>query len=159
MFVPARTGAYSGRIEGLEAGTYWLRVVQLDSAGARLARTDNVQVTVPCPVDPRIEIVPDSGPPGYTALVEGDGFRPGTIATLTWDDGITAGQQVEVQIGDDGSFEAYLFILPNDWAGERSLMAGLPGEPDAYPAASDVYVVVPGAGTPPGPGGVIVDRR
>jgi hypothetical protein len=155
-------GSYSRRIvvDGLEDDEYTIRVEQRDVASNRMARTGRVVFTVPCPIDPHIEVVPDQGPPGYTALVEGVGFTPGGIATLTWDDGITAGQPTDVSVDSEGSFSVYLYLMPNEWAGERTLTAGLPGVPDAFPDVSDVYVVVPGTGMPPGADGdQIVSRR
>jgi len=65
-----------------------------------------------------------------------------------------------VTIEADGTFEIYLFILPNDWSGERTLTAGLPGGPGAFPGVTDEYFVVPGSGLPLGSDGDrIVGRR
>jgi hypothetical protein len=78
---------------------------------------------------------------------------------LTWDIGLQAGIPQPVTADDDGSFDVYLFILPNDWPGVRNLTAGLPEDPSAFPEVRDAYLVVPGSGLPPGPGGGIVNRR
>jgi hypothetical protein len=115
--------------------------------------------TVLCSIVPSIAITPDHGQAGYTTLVEGTDFGPGTTVTLTWDAGIEADRPFEVTVEADGTFEIYLFILPNDWSGERTLTAGLLGGP-AFAGVTDVYVVVPGSGLPLGSDGRwIVGRR
>jgi len=150
-----RTISPSGR----EEGSYPVRVTQRDVGGNVLATSARALFTVPCPIDPTLVIVPDQGPAGYTALVEGRGFRPGSTVTLTWDVGLLAGVPQPVTADDDGSFDVYLFVLPNDWPGVRHLTAGLPEDPTAFPDLRDAYLVVPGSGLPPGPGGGIVNRR
>ena len=145
--------------DGRAEGRYVVRVTQRDIAGNVLATSRRTTFTVPCPIDPSIAVVPEQGPAGYTALVEGRDFRPGTIVTLTWDRGLQAGIPIQIEVGDEGDFDVYLYILPNDWPGERILTAGLQDDPAAFPEVTDVYLVVPGSGVPPGPGGTIVDRR
>jgi hypothetical protein len=154
-------GSYERSIspDGRAEGRYPVRVSQRDVAGNVLATSRRAFFTVPCPIDPTITVVPDQGPAGYTALVEGRDFRPGSLVTLTWDRGLQAGTPVEVVVGASGEFDVYLFILPNDWTGERTLRAGLADDPGAFPDVTDVYLVVPGSGVPPGPAGEIVNRR
>jgi hypothetical protein len=136
-----------------EDGRYPVRAVQRDGADAEVARSPAATFTVPCPLHPRLEIEPSSGPPGYTTRVEGTGFGPGTTVTLTWSRGIDSRDPVEVEVGADGEFTVRILILPHDFIGERTLTAGLRGEPDAYPDATARYVVTTGSGLPPGPGG------
>lgn len=158
---PAPGGAYERTIspDGRPEGTYPIRVTQRDVAGNVLATSRRALFTVPCPIDPTLVIVPDQGPAGYTALVEGRGFRPGSVVTLTWDVGLQAGVPQEVTADGDGDFDLYVYILPNDWPGIRNLTAGLPEDPAAFPDVRDEYLVVRGSGLPPGPGGGIVNRR
>ena len=157
----ASEGSYERTIspDGRREGDHAIRVTQRDVAGNVLATSRRALFSVPCPIDPTLAIVPDQGPAGYTALVEGRGFRPETVITLTWDIGLQAGIPLEVEADDDGAFDVYVFILPNDWPGDRNLTAGLPEDPAAFPEVSDVYLVVPGSGAPPGPAGEIVNRR
>jgi hypothetical protein len=132
---------------------------QLDSLGRLVARAATA-LTVPCPIDPSITVEPEQGPTGYTVLVRGDDFHPGSTVTLRWDRGIEGGREHTVSVAADGTFKVYLLILPNDLAGRRTLLAGLPGEPDAFPDVADEYLVVPGVGRPSGGSGQpIVDRR
>ena len=132
---------------------------QLDTRGLAVARS-SARFTVPCPIDPTITIEPEQGPPGYTALVKGDDFWPGTTVTLRWDTGIDAGHEYQVQVEADGTFETYLLIMHHDWPGKRNLRAGMPGEPDVFPDAEDDYLVVPDSGQPAGePGDQVIDRR
>jgi hypothetical protein len=154
-------GTYERSItpDGLPEGRYPIRVTQRDVGRNVVATSRRAFFTVPCPIDPSLEVVPDQGPAGYTALVQGRDFRPGSTVTLTWDRGLQAGVPIEVDVGDDGAFDVYVFILPNDWPGERTLTAGLPEDPDTFPEVTDVYLVVPGSGVPPGPAGEIVNRR
>ena len=157
----AEDGSFSRTIlvRGRNPGEYPVRAVQRDAARNELASA-TASFGVPCPIDPSIAIRPGHGPAGYTALVEGSDFEPGSTVTLTWDSGIQAGTPFAVSVEADGSFEVYLFILPNDWPGERMLRAGLPDDPGAFPTVTADYVVVPGPGVPPsGSGGGIVNRR
>jgi hypothetical protein len=149
-------GEYARTIspDGREAGAYPVRVSQRDIAGNVLATSRRAIFTVPCPIDPSISIVPDQGPAGYTARVEGRDFRPDSVVTLTWDVGLMAGVPIEVEVGDDGSFDIHLFVLPNDWPGRRTLTAAFPEDPMAFEDVTDEYLVVPGTGAPPGPVGV-----
>jgi hypothetical protein len=159
--VGAPDGTYGRSIapDGLPEGQYPVRVSQRDVGRNVVATSRRALFTVPCPIDPTLEVVPDQGPAGYTALVQGRDFRPGSTVTLAWDRGLQAGIPIDVEVGEDGTFDVYLFILPNDWPGERILTAGLPEDPDAFPEVTDVYLVVPGSGVPPGPAGEIVNRR
>ncbi|MFV2064471.1 MAG: hypothetical protein ACC726_13325, partial [Chloroflexota bacterium] len=152
-------------VRGRPEGGYRMRAVQRDTALREVA-TARARFIVPCPVDPTIpidptiSISPAYGPTSYTTLVEGRDFRPGLSVTLIWDRGIDAGRPFLVDIEPDGTFEIYLYILPNDIPGERRLTAGLPGDPDAFPGVSDEYVVVPGSGVPSGKDGDgFVSRR
>jgi len=157
----ADDGSYEQLIrpDGRGENAYPVTITQRDSAGNLIAEARS-DFTVPCSIDPSIAITPDHGPAGYTTLVEGTDFRPGTTVTLTWDSGIEADRPFEVTIEADGTFEIYLFILPNDWSGERTLTAGLPGGPGAFPGVTDEYFVVPGSGLPLGSDGDrIVGRR
>jgi hypothetical protein len=158
----APEGSYARTIRptGRGEGSYPIRVSQRDVAGNVLVTSRRALFTVPCPIDPSIAVVPDQGPAGYTVLVEGRDFTPDSVVTLTWDQGLQAGVPSEVVVDDDGRFEVYLFVLPNDWPGPRRLSAGLPDDPVAFPEAVDDYLVVPGSGSPPGSSaGQIVDRR
>jgi hypothetical protein len=132
---------------------------QLDTRGRAVARA-SARLIVPCPIDPSISIEPEQGPAGYTTLVTGEDFWPGTTVTLRWDAGIDAGREYQVQVRPDGTFRTHLLIMHNDWPGRRTLRAGLPGEPDAFPDAKDDYLVVPGSGQPSGESGSqVIDRR
>lgn len=146
-------GSYATLISvgGRGPGSYPVRVLQRDAGGTELARAEAL-FSVPCATDPRMSIRPAAGPPGYTALVEGSDFPPGTIVTLRWDRGIDAGRAFEVGVGAEGRFSVHLFILPNDFPGRRTLRAGRPGEPDAYPGVTARYLVVAGSAAPPGRG-------
>jgi len=154
----ADDGSYEQLIrpDGRGKGDHPVTVTQRDSAGNVIAEATS-RFAVPCPIEPSIAITPDHGPAGYTTLVEGTDFQPGATVTLTWDSGIEANRPFEVAVEPDGTFEIYLFILPNDWTGERTLTAGPTGGSDVFPAVTDEYVVVPGSGLPLG--NQIVGRR
>jgi hypothetical protein len=134
-----------------------VRAQQHDTLG-QLAAGAAARFGVPCPIDPSIEISPQYGRAGYTTTVTGIDFYPNTIVTLTWDKGITADQPLEVVVGEDGNFEALVFILPNDWPGERTLAAGTLEDADAFDVEG-TFVVTPGTGVPGGSNDDLIGRR
>ncbi len=151
-----RDGAFSTVIRpsgqsanGREERRVPVRAQQLDTLGVVVAGSLG-RFNVPCPIDPSITIEPGHGPAGYTTLVTGNDFRPGTVVTLTWDRGIEAGRPKMVEVDEDGSFELYVFILPNDWPGERTLAAALVDDPAAFDDVAGTYLVTLGPGVPPG---------
>jgi hypothetical protein len=156
-----RQGAFTTliRVPGRQPAKIPVRAVQRDSLGRELASAVT-RFIVPCPFDPRISMQPDAGAAGFTTLVEGTDFEPGSTVTLTWDRGIEAGRATLVEVEPDGSFRVYLYILPNDLPGTRRLTAGLPDDPEAFPDATGEYLVAMGSGQPPtSRGGGFVDRR
>jgi hypothetical protein len=156
-----RDGSFSTVIQpsGKSASRVPVRAQQRDTLG-EVAAGAGARFEVPCPIDPTIVIAPEYGAAGYTTTVSGYDFRPGTIVTLTWNRGITADEPTLVEVGEDGSFEVHVFILPNDWPGERTLRAGLVDEPEAFDAVVGTFTVTPGTGVPPGANGDgIVNRR
>jgi len=156
-----RKGAFSTVIQPVGRGESRVpvRAQQRDTAGVVAAGAVK-RFGVPCPIDPSIVIAPGYGPAGYTTLVIGNDFRPGTVVTLTWDRGIEAGRPTLVEVDEDGTFEIHVFILPNDWTGERTLVAGLIDDPGAFDDVAGTYVVTPGSGMPiGGSGDGFVDRR
>jgi hypothetical protein len=88
-------------------------------------------------------------------MVSGTGFPLDTTITLTWDKGLTAGRPVEVTTDATGAFRVGVYVLPHDIEGRRTLTAGTPDDPAAFPGVTAPYLVVPGSGQPPG----TVDRR
>jgi hypothetical protein len=140
-------------VTGREPGTYPVVGRQRDSRGTIVARASR-EMTVPC-VDPAITIRPASGPAGYATFVTGTDFPPGTTVTLTWDKGLTARRPVEVTTDAAGAFRVGVYLLPHDLEGPRTMTAGMPDDPDAFPGVTAPYLVVPGSGQPPGS----VDRR
>lgn len=146
------------RPSGKDASRVPVRAQQRDTLGA-LAAGASARFEVPCPIDPSIEISPSYGQAGYTTTVSGVDFWPGTVVTLTWDKGITAGQPMLVEVGEDGSFEVHVFILPNDFPGERTLEVGMVDAPAAFPEVDGTFIVVPGSGLPGGGSDDIVGRR
>jgi len=106
---------------------------------------------VPCEavLEPIIRIVPESGPPGYVAIVEGEGFPSNEPVALTWNRGINAGREMTLDAGDTGTFRVGILVFHHDFVGRRVLQAGVPGDPDAYRTATDEYLVVAGQGSPP----------
>lgn len=156
-------GVFAGVIEvpGLEPGEHELRAVQREasSRGRELAAATGI-FTVPCALEPSIEVLPASGPAGYTTQVRGQDFPPGSQVVLRWDRGIEAGREFVVEVLADGTFAEYLLILPNDLTGERSLSAVVSGQAELYPEATADYMVAHGPGIPPqGNGSSIVRRR
>jgi hypothetical protein len=143
---------------GRREGTYRIRAVQRDILLQEVAVAEGI-FTVPCAIDPEIAISPDYGPAGYTAHVTGTGFQPGTTMTLRWDRGINVDRPTSVTVADDGNFDVFVFILPNDFTGQRTLRAGLQGDPDAFSDVLADYVVVQGSGVPGTTDAGIVTRR
>jgi hypothetical protein len=144
---------------GKTASLVPLRAQQRDTLG-QLAAGAAARFEVPCPIDPSIAIAPLFGPAGYTTTVTGTDFEPGSTVSLGWDRGITADQPLLVEVDADGSFEVHVFILPNDWPGERTLSVGLADDPEAFPDVEGTYTVTPGSGVPPrGSRDGIVSRR
>ena len=140
-------------VTGREAGTYQAQGRQRDLRGTVVARAFR-DVVVPC-IDPVLTISPRSGPAGYATMVSGTGFPLSTTITLTWDKGLTASRPIEVTTDDTGAFRVGVFLLPHDLEGTRTLTAGTPDDPAAFPGVTADYLVVPGSGQPPGS----VDRR
>lgn len=140
-------------VTGREAGTHQAQGRQRDIRGTVVARAFR-ELVVPC-IDPVLTIRPASGPPGYAAIVTGTGFPLGTTITLTWDKGLTAGRPVAVTTDATGAFRIGVLVLPHDVQGVRTLTAGTPDDPAAFPDVTARYLVVPGSGQPPG----TVDRR
>lgn len=155
----ARNGTFETTIQpsGKGASRVPVRAQQRDTLGA-LAAGAAGRFEVPCPIDPSIEISPAFGQPGYTTTVTGTDFWPGTIVSLTWDRGITAGQAQLVEVDEDGHFEAHVFILPNDFPGERTLMVGMDDAPDAFPEVDGTFIVTLGSGVPGGTGDMVGRR-
>lgn len=140
-------------VTGRAPGRHQAQGRQRDTRGAVVARAFR-SLEVPC-VDPVITISPATGPAGYATMVSGTGFPLGTTITLTWDRGLTAKRPIVVTTDETGAFRVGAYILPNDVEGRRTLVAGTPQDPDAFPGVSATYLVVPGSGQPPGS----VDRR
>ncbi len=140
-------------VTGRDPGTYQAQGRQRDSRGTVVARAFR-DVVVPC-VDPVLTISPRSGPAGYATIVSGTGFPLSTTISLRWDKGLTAGRPVEVTTDATGAFRISVFVLPHDLEGRRTLTAGTPDDPGAFPGVTADYLVVLGSGQPPG----TVDRR
>jgi hypothetical protein len=140
-------------VTGRGPGTYQAQGRQRDTRGTVVARAFR-DVVVPC-IDPVLTISPTSGPAGFATMVSGTGFPLDTTITLTWDRGLTAARPIEVRTDDTGGFRIGVFVLPHDVEGPRTLAAGAPGDPNAFPGVTAPYLVVPGSGQPPGS----VDRR
>jgi hypothetical protein len=148
-------------VDGQEPGEHLLRAVQRDDTRRHneVASATGMLV-VPCDLEPEIEVSPGSGPAGYAVKVLGSGFPPLSQAVMTWDHGIEAGREFIVDVSDAGDFVAWVFILPNDLTGSRTLSVVVRDQADLYPEASADYLVVPGTGAPPGGDPAdIVDRR
>jgi hypothetical protein len=155
----ARDGTFETTVlaSGKDASLVPVRAQQRDTLGA-LAAGGAGRFEVPCPIDPSIEISPAYGQAGYTTTVTGIDFWPGSIVTLTWDHGITAGQPQLVEVGDDGNFEVHIYILPNDFPGARSLIVGMEDDPDAFPEVEGTFTVTPGSGVPGGTDDIVTRR-
>lgn len=144
---------------GRDRGEYTVLARQRDARGAvaRASRT----FTVPC-VEPALTIQPASGPAAFAPTVTGADFPPGTEVVLTWDRGLTANAPVVATTDANGAFTASIYLLPHDLPGKRTLTAGTPADPAAYPGATVDYLVTVGSGQPPGggddPGGIITRR-
>jgi hypothetical protein len=140
-------------VDGRRREAYGVSATQRDSSRPGvLVASSSATFSVPCPFEPRIEIEPAAGPPGYAAVVTGSDFPPGMPVSLAWDRGIEAGRSLPVEVAPDGTFRMFIFILPNDFAGERTLTAVVDDEFDRYPDASDDYTVVLGSAAPPSTG-------
>lgn len=140
-------------VTGRDPGTHQAQGRQRDTRGTVVARAFR-ELVVPC-IDPVLTISPATGPTGYATMVSGTGFPLDTAITLTWDKGLTAGRPVQVTTDATGAFRIGVFVLPHDVEGIRTLTAGTPGDPAAFPDVTARYLVVPGSGQPPGS----VDRR
>ncbi len=140
-------------VTGRDPGTHQAQGRQRDTRGTVVARAFR-ELVVPC-IDPVLTISPAAGPTGYATMVSGTGFPLETTITLTWDKGLTADRPVQVTTDATGAFRIGLFVLPHDIEGTRTLTAGTPGDPAAFPDVTARYLVVPGSGQPPG----TVDRR
>lgn len=140
-------------VTGRDPGTHQAQGRQRDTRGTVVARAFR-KLVVPC-IDPVLTITPASGPSGYATIVSGTGFPLDTTVTLTWDKGLTARRPTQVTTDGTGAFRIGVFVLPHDVEGLRTMTAGMPGDPSAFPGATARYLVVPGSGQPPG----TVDRR
>lgn len=140
-------------VTGRDPGTHRAQGRQRDTRGTVVARAFR-ELVVPC-IDPVLTVSPAAGPAGYATMVSGTGFPLDTSITLTWDKGLTAGRPVEVTTDATGAFRVGVYVLPHDIEGTRTLTAGTPDDPAAFPGVTARYLVVPGSGQPPG----AVDRR
>jgi len=104
--------------------------------------------SVPCTAT-LLTISPTSASPGFVVTVHGSGFPAGKQIDLQWSFGIGAARPIEVTVGTDGSFDQQVLIFAHDFAGERDLTAGIPGNPTAFPGAQATFLVSAGQGSPP----------
>jgi hypothetical protein len=89
---------------------------------------------------PRIEALPDIGPPGFVTSVRGTDFPPGQPVEITWSPGITADARPVVPDAD-GTFAAQLLILPGDAIGARTITAEAVGTRLFSPVTTPFLVV------------------
>ncbi|TDB83079.1 DUF11 domain-containing protein, partial [Micromonospora fluostatini] len=111
-------------------------------ADGNLDDTDRAPFRV---LQPRIEAVPEIGPPGFVTSIRGTDFPPGVRVRLAWDVGITVAANPAVPSAD-GTFAHQLLVVPRDQLGPREVLATGPG---FGPVRTDFRVVLP-AQQPPG---------
>ncbi|MEV6342336.1 hypothetical protein [Actinoplanes sp. NPDC051851] len=96
-------------------------------------------------LEPRIEVTPEVGPPGFVTSVRGFDFPPGVKVRLAWDTGVTVAANPAVPDAK-GRFDAQLLVIWKDELGARRVLATGSG---FSPAEADFFVVQP-AQQPPG---------
>jgi uncharacterized repeat protein (TIGR01451 family) len=112
------------------------------TADGNLTDTDRAPLRV---LQPRIEALPEIGPPGFVTSVRGFDFPPGVRVRLAWNVGLTAAANPAVP-GSDGRFAAQLLVVPRDEPGPREILATGSG---FGTVRTDFRVVLP-AQQPPG---------
>ncbi|GIF14608.1 DUF11 domain-containing protein [Actinoplanes teichomyceticus] len=104
------------------------------------------QVSAPLRVlQPRIEAIPEIGPPGFVTIIRGQDFPPGVPVRLAWDTGVTVAANPAVPDAE-GTFDAQLLVLWKDALGPRKAVATGNG----FPAVTADFRVVAPAQQPPG---------
>ncbi|GAA2898225.1 hypothetical protein Acy02nite_21150 [Actinoplanes cyaneus] len=103
-------------------------------------------VTAPLRVlQPRIEVTPELGPPGFVTIVRGFDFPPGVPVRLAWDTGVTVAANPAVPDAK-GRFDAQLLVLWKDALGPRQVVATGSG----FARVTTDFRVVQPAQQPPG---------
>lgn len=89
---------------------------------------------------PRVEVSPPIGPPGFVTSTHGVDFPPGATITLTWLPGVTA-VQAPATVAADGTFDAPMLIVRPDRPGPRLLVAA-PATGPAFTQVTAPFLVV-----------------
>jgi len=71
-------------------------------------------------IEPRLDAVPDIGPPGSVTFATGTDFPPNAPVELTWDRGL--GKKTVVADAN-GQFRVPMLLFPHDVQGSRDLLA------------------------------------
>lgn len=134
----------------LPAGPLEVVGSQRDTRGVVVAEA-RALIPLPCgtPPEPLLRVLPSVSPPGFVIIVEGHFFPAGEDIRLTWDEGINAGQEVPVTVGEDGSFRQQVLIFHRDFLGPRQVSAAPPDDATALYTEPANLLVVPGRGSPP----------
>ncbi|MDI2125250.1 hypothetical protein [Yinghuangia seranimata] len=94
-------------------------------------RADNDTASAPLTViQPVLTVVPNVGPPGTVAAVQGTGFPAGATVQLRWTRGVTA-VMAPVVVAPDGTFRTQMLVMVQDTLGPREAVAS--PEPGAAP--------------------------
>src|SRR5690606_18120597 len=97
-----------------------------------------------CPVEPAVTVDPTSALPGETVTVSGEGFAPGTEASvqLTDAEGNPVGEPVTAPVGEDCTFETEFTIPEDTEPGDHDIGAE---DPDGNEDPRPIEIVEPGA--------------
>src|SRR5690606_32565879 len=97
-----------------------------------------------CPVEPAVTVDPTSALPGETVTVSGEGFAPGTEASvqLTDAEGNPVGEPVTAPVGEDCTFETEFTIPEDTEPGDHEIGAE---DPEGNEDTTPIEIVEPGA--------------
>ncbi|MFG1603703.1 VWA domain-containing protein [Actinoplanes sp. NPDC049265] len=116
----AFTGTVQSTVSGLFPGG--LPAIATASAAISVLPKNTVVTEQPKPTfTPTLTAEPKVGPPGFVTAAVGQGFKPGSTVTLTWEPGIKVPQRVKV--GKDGRFRVQVLVFHRDQLGPRKLIA------------------------------------
>ena len=141
-------GAFTltAQFNGRRPGSYLILANQFTELGLI------AEVSVPFPVTcdlAVLRITPDSGARGFVPVVEGFNFPAGATLLLRWDHGIRAGQPLEVETDEAGSFRRQVVVFNTDFTGPRRMSIEWPEDPTAYAALFVDYLVTSTTVSPP----------